>query len=118
MSKKSNGVKRRLTVAAWVLLSSASTLGSAGCGLFTRTKTVEVKVPVERVAACHLPPVPLPEVTIEATGCGDAVCMTPEAVWALDRWLSALERWVAQASACPGVVVGPSGVTEELDKLR
>lgn len=81
-----------------------------------------MEVPVEKVALCQVPKVPMPE-GIVATACKiedgtEAVCMTPEVTWALDRWIGALGRWVALVSACPGVVVGPSGVTEELDKLK
>lgn len=119
MSKKLNVVKRPLTGALLPLLLLASISGSAAC---YRTREVKVEVPVEKVALCQVPEVPLPE-GITASACvtqdgTEAVCMTPEVTWSLDRWFGAMGRWVALVSACPGVVVGPSGVTEELDKLR
>lgn len=45
-------------------------------------------------------------------------CMPARTVWVLERWLGAIARWRDLAGACPGVTIGPSGVTEELDKLE
>lgn len=120
MSKKLNVVKKPRTGVPLLLLLPVLTFGSAAC--WTRAAKVErVEVPVEKVALCPLPEVPKPE-PIAAVVCtaegAEWVCLSPEATWALDRWLAALHRWVELAGACPGVVVGPSGVTEELGKLK
>jgi hypothetical protein len=80
---------------------------------------VEKPVMVEKVAECPLPPFPAPEAAIEARVCqvGDTelACLEAKSVWALERWISAMVRWQELAAACPGVIVGPSAVTEALD---
>lgn len=125
MSKKLNVVKRPHTGVLPLLLLPVLTFGSAAC--WTRAAKVErVEVPVEKVALCPLPEPPKPEpiaavvcvAEAEPGGEKEWVCLSPEATWALDRWLAALHRWIELAGACPGVVVGPSGVTEELGKLK
>lgn len=80
---------------------------------------------VERVAICPVKARPQPEAALVAGVCTiqgpdgplEVVCMPPESAWALDRLLSALSRWADEVTACPGVVEGESGVTEELGKL-
>ena len=80
---------------------------------------------MEKVALCPVPKRPQPEAALVAGTCTiqvdgqpmEVVCMPPESAWALDRFLGAISRYVDLVTACPGVVEGESGVTEELDKL-
>lgn len=122
MKLRGNWKWQRVARLALPLTVCGIALLNCGC-----VKTRVVEKPVEKVAMCPVAVRPPPPEELVAGACSvtlpdgtvqEVVCMPTESVWALERWIASWDRWSDLVTSCPGVVEGPSGVTEELEKLK